>query len=276
MLIMALSGEELIVMADSGQIEQVVINLATNARDAMPDGGTLTIRTHTIVIDAEFRKTHGFGEPGKYALISVEDTGAGIDEQTKAKIFEPFFTTKDVGKGTGLGLAIVYGIIKQHHGYINVYSELNRGTNFRIYLPSIDLKAAETPAVEYVPVHRGTETILLVEDEKSLRAATGTMLAKYGYSVIEAEDGIDAIAKFREHKNEIALVLIDVIMPRKNGKEAYQEILAIRPDTPAIFMSGYISEEITDKILAEGWELLSKPVFPKDLFRKIRAKLDRI
>jgi two-component system NtrC family sensor kinase len=269
-----LSEKDIVIMGDSGQIDQVMMNLATNARDSMPDGGTLTVSTQLTDIDNEFKRMHGYGEAGTYALISVEDTGMGMDDETKQRIFEPFFTTKEVGRGTGLGLAIIYGIVKQHNGYIDVYSELGRGTTFRIYLPAIDLKAEEALSSEYIPLIGGTETILLVEDERALRTVTKTMLEKYGYRVIAAEDGIDAVQKFTEHKDTINLILMDVIMPNKNGKEAYQDILAIRPDTQVIFLSGYTSDIITKKILDEGWELLLKPVSPRALFRKIRGILE--
>jgi len=218
---------------------------------------------------------HGYGETGIYALIAVEDTGVGMDDETKQRIFEPFFTTKEVGKGTGLGLAIIYGIVKQHNGYIDVYSELGRGTIFRIYLPLAELTAEEALATEYIPLIGGMETILLVEDERALRTVTKTVLEKFGYTVIEAVDGVEAVDKFKEHKDTINLVLMDVIMPNKNGKEAYQEILAIRHDVQAIFLSGYASNIITKKILDEGWELLLKPVSPKELLRRIRRVLER-
>jgi PAS domain S-box-containing protein len=270
-----LSERDIVIMGDSGQIDQVMMNLATNARDSMPDGGTLTISTQLTEIGDEFRRMHGYGEAGTYALISVEDSGMGMDDETKQRIFEPFFTTKEVGRGTGLGLAIIYGIVKQHNGYIDVYSELGRGTIFRIYLPAIDVKAEEALSTQYIPLIGGTEMILLVEDEKALRTVTKDLLERYGYRVIEAQDGIDAVQKFAEHKDTINLVLMDVIMPNKNGKEAYQEILAIRPDAHVIFLSGYTNNIITKKILDEGWELLLKPVSPRELFRRIREVLER-
>jgi CheY-like chemotaxis protein len=241
----------------------------------MPEGGTLTISTQLTEIDDEFRRMHGYGEAGTYALISVEDSGMGMDDETKQRIFEPFFTTKEVGRGTGLGLAIIYGIVKQHNGYIDVYSELGRGTIFRIYLPAIDVKAEEALSTQYIPLIGGTEMILLVEDEKALRTVTKDLLERYGYRVIEAEDGIDAVQKFAEHKDTINLVLMDVIMPNKNGNEAYQEILSIRLDAQVIFISGYASNIITKKIFDEGWELILKPVSPRELFRKIREVLER-
>jgi CheY-like chemotaxis protein len=269
-----LSENDIVIMGDSRQIDPVMMNLATNARDSMPDGGTLTISTQLTEIDDEFKRMHGYGEPGIYALIAVEDSGLGMDDETKQRIFEPFFTTKEIGRGTGLGLAIIYGIVKQHNGYIDVYSELGRGTTFRIYLPVVELTAEETLSTEYIPLIGGKETILLVEDESALRTVTKTMLEKYGYKVIEAVDGVEAVDKFKEHKDTISLVLMDVIMPNKNGKEAYQDILVIRPDAQVIFLSGYTSDSIMNKIVDEGWKLLLKPVSPKELFRQIREVLD--
>jgi signal transduction histidine kinase len=217
--------KDIIVRADAGQIEQVIMNLATNARDAMPGGGGLTIITEVINLDNEFVKAHGYGKPGVYALISVSDTGMGMEEDVKQKIFEPFFTTKELGKGTGLGLSIVYGIIKQHEGYINVYSEPNKGTTFRIYLPIIEIGigAAELTKKVIGP-ERGTETVLLAEDEANVRRFVKTVLEEFGYTVIEAVDGEDAINKFQQNKEKIHLIILDVIMPRKSGREAYENI----------------------------------------------------
>jgi CheY-like chemotaxis protein len=270
-----LAEKDIVVMGDSGQIDQVMMNLATNARDSMPDGGTLTISTQLAEIDDEFKRMHGYGEPGMYALLTVEDTGIGMDNETKQRIFEPFFTTKEIGRGTGLGLAIIYGIVKQHNGYIDVYSELGRGTTFRIYLPVVELTAEETMSAEYIPMKGGKETILLVEDERALRTVTRSVLEKFGYTVIEAVDGIEAVNKFREHQDTINLVLMDVVMPNKNGREAYQEILAIRPDAQAIFLSGYASNIITKQIIDKGWALLLKPISPKELLRRIRNVLEK-
>ena len=267
-----LSEKDLIVMADPGQIEQVLMNLATNARDAMPEGGLLTIGTETVAIDHEFIKEHGFGKEGEYALISLTDTGAGMDRETREKIFEPFFTTKEVGKGTGLGLSMVYGIIKQHEGYINVYSEPGRGTTFRIYLPLIEAKAEEIKPEVIQPIETGTETVLLAEDETAVREFTKKMLEEYGYKVITAIDGQDAINKFKAHKNEIQLVLLDVIMPNRNGKEAYEEIKKIRPDIKVLFMSGYPADIIQKHdIIEKGFAYIEKPASPTKLLRKIKC-----
>jgi PAS domain S-box-containing protein len=270
-----LSEKDIVVVADGGQLDQILMNLATNARDAMPEGGTMTIRTGLVEIEKDFTMLHGYGEEGKYAVITVEDTGHGMAEDIHDKIFEPFFTTKDVGRGTGLGLSIVYGIVRQHNGFIDVYSEPGKGASFKIYLPAVDLKADKVTMSDYMPSKGGFETILLVEDEPMLRKVTGTMLEKLGYKVIEAVDGLDAVGKFREHKDKIALVLMDVVMPRKNGKDAYQDIIAISPNARVIFMSGYTGDIISRKIIDDGLELILKPVSPRDLFTKIREVLDR-
>jgi|WetSurMetagenome_2_1015567.scaffolds.fasta_scaffold00020_69 two-component system, cell cycle sensor histidine kinase and response regulator CckA len=274
-LVIDLEDKDIVVVADGGQLDQIMMNLATNARDAMPDGGVLTISARLAWIDKEFIRKHGFGVEGNYALISVDDTGCGIEDDIRDKIFEPFFTTKDVGKGTGLGLSIVYGIVQQHNGFLDVISRPHEGSSFRIYLPAVDMKVEKVDLMDYVPVNGGKEVILLVEDEKILRTVTRKILEALGYSVIEAEDGIDAVEKFREHKDEIDLTLMDVIMPGKNGREAYQEIAKIRNDTKVIFVSGYTSDHISGKIRHEGLELLLKPYSPRELLNKIRGALDR-
>jgi len=217
-----LAHRDLVVMADAGQIEQVLMNLAANARSAMPDGGILSIGTEALELDDAFTKAHGYGIPGLYALVSVTDTGHGMDEKTKERIFEPFFTTREVGKGTGLGLAMVYGIIKQHEGYITTYSELGRGTTFKIYLPLIQAEAELTepvrPAAAGSGPPKGRETVLLAEDDSEVRKITRNILEGSGYRVIEAVDGEDAINKFLLNKDEIQLLIFDVIMPKKSGK----------------------------------------------------------
>lgn len=268
--------ENLTVMADPGQIEQVLINLCTNARDAMPDGGRLTISADIAELGYEFKKTHGYGEPGLYALLSVSDTGTGMDENTKARIFEPFFTTKELGKGTGLGLSIVYGIIKQHNGYINCESEINKGATFKVYLPLVESGSEITESSISGFVTGGTETVLVAEDDPDVRDGTKSILEEFGYTVIEAVDGDDAIIKFIENKDSIHLLLFDVIMPRKNGREAYNEIKKIRPDIKALFMSGYTADIINKKgIQEEGISFMSKPVSPTMLLRKIREVIDK-
>ncbi|MDI6727898.1 MAG: ATP-binding protein [Thermodesulfovibrionales bacterium] len=271
-----LADRDLTVMADPGQIEQVLMNLTTNARDAMPHGGILTISTELIRLDNEFIKTHGYGETREYALISVSDTGMGMDEKTKERIFEPFFTTKELGKGTGLGLAIVYGIIKQHNGYINCYSEPCKGTTFRIYMPLISPEFEKIQPAAVPELKGGSETVLVAEDDTVIRKLTRSVLERFGYKVIEAFDGEDAIRKFMDNKNRIHILLFDVIMPKKNGKEAYEEIKKIRPDIKSIFISGYTADIIHEKgILDEGMNFISKPVSPRDILRKVREVLDR-
>ena len=243
------ANKDCVVMADCGQMEQVLINLATNARDAMPNGGKLIIRTDSVELGSEFIRTHGYGKIGAYVRISVTDTGMGMDKETQRRIFQPFFTTKEVGKGTGLGLSVVYGIIKQHEGYINVESEPGKGATFRIYLPLVkstveEEKPTSLPAPAYL---NGTEMILLAEDEEDVRNLTKSLLEEAGYEVMEAVDGYDTINKFMENKDTINLLLLDVIMPTKNGRETYEEIRKIRPDIKALFMSGYSESVIHQK-----------------------------
>lgn len=274
-----LSGiRDLRVMADAGQIEQVLMNLAANARDAMPEGGTLTIETGTAELDIDFLKIHEYGKPGMYAMITVTDTGHGMDENTRQRIFEPFFTTKEVGKGTGLGLSMVYGIIKQHSGYINCYSEQGKGTTFRIYLPLIkeEAKEAKAAAEGYTALTGGTETIILAEDEEEVRKLMKLALEDAGYKVIEAVDGKEAIEKFRENKDSIDLLLLDVIMPKINGKGVYEEAKKIKPDVKALFSSGYPADFIHKKgILEEGLNFISKPASPHELLKRIREAIDK-
>jgi PAS domain S-box-containing protein len=266
------------VSADSGQLEQVFMNLATNARDAMPKGGALTIKTDTLKLDETVMHAHGYGEPGAYALVSVTDTGMGMDAETQKRIFEPFFTTKELGKGTGLGLSMVYGIIKQHNGYINVYSEPGRGTTFKIYLPALRVAAAEKQPSERAhpkELPRGTETVLVAEDDDALRKLCRIVLEEYGYRVIDAEDGEEAVNKFREHQDAVQLAIFDIIMPKKSGRETYEEISKIRPGMKVIFMSGYTADKIlTERVLEERMELILKPIAPDDLLRKVREVLD--
>lgn len=269
--------DELPVMADRGQIEQVLMNLVTNARDAMPKGGRIIIETSLIELDKALVNKHGFGEAGEYALLSVTDTGEGMPEDVKRKIFEPFFTTKTEGKGTGLGLAVVYGIVKQHNGSIDVYSEPGIGTTIKIYLP-LDRGPAEVEIQkdkEQVPPMGGNETILVAEDNARLRELTVRVLRNYGYTVIEAVDGLDALAKTMENRDRINLVLLDGIMPNMNGKEAWQEIKALNQGIKAVFMSGY-AEDIFAKDGIPGGEafFIQKPAPPSVIVQKIRAALD--
>ncbi len=271
----ALADRDLTVLVDHGQLEQVLMNLCTNARDAMPDGGTIFISTGTDFLDREYIETCDVENAGIYALVTVTDTGGGMDEKTRQRIFEPFFTTKDLGKGTGLGLSTVYGIIKQHNGHINVYSEEGKGTTFKIYLPLTESPIEEGERKEIIPPERGSETVLVAEDNDDVRALTKQVLLKYGYKVIEAVDGEDAVNQMRKYKDIVRLVVIDVIMPKKSGKEVCDEIRKIKPDVKVLFTSGYTSDIINKKgILEEGAGFISKPLTPNDLLRKIRETLD--
>jgi PAS domain S-box-containing protein len=269
------SDSEIAVLADVTQIDQVLLNLAANARDAMPQGGTLRIETREVEINREFIRSYGYGESGKYALISISDTGTGMDEKTRQKIFEPFFTTKEVGKGTGLGLSIVYGIIKQHNGYINVTSELGKGTTFHIYLPVVATAMEETKLVS-IDVKGGTETILLAEDNPDLQKLQEEVLNSKGYTTIAATDGEMAVARFMEHIDSIDLLILDVVMPKKNGKEVFDEIRKIRPDVKVLFTSGYTGDVVIDKGVYDGAvEFIQKPTSPNELLGKIREVLDK-
>jgi PAS domain S-box-containing protein len=264
------------IFADSVQIEQVLMNLAANARDAMPNGGQLTIETEVREIDEGFMHIHGIMAPGEYAVISLSDNGIGMDAETSKKIFEPFFTTKEAGKGTGLGLSIVYGVIKQHNGYISVYSEPGLGTTFRIYLPITKAEHVSEERGVSLPPKGGTETILCAEDDDAIRALVTLILRSYGYNVITAVNGADAVSMFMEHKDEIDLLLLDLIMPKKNGKEASDEIRKLHPGLRTLFMTGYPSDFLQKRgMLEESPDVVIKPISPMDLLRKIREVLDR-
>jgi signal transduction histidine kinase len=263
------------VMADVDQIEQVFMNLTTNARDAMPKGGTLALATSMINLDRDFVATHGYGTPGRFVLLTVTDSGTGMDAATMSRIFDPFFTTKEVGKGTGLGLSMAYGIIKQHNGYINCYSEPGTGTTFRLYLPAVNALAEPVQISAAEPPPRGTETILLAEDDEQVRHLTINLLESFGYTVIAARDGKDALIQFNAYKDVIQLALLDVIMPGKNGREAYEEMESKRPGLKVLFTSGYSADIFQrEEFDASGFAFISKPVLPAELLRKIRQLLD--
>ena len=266
----------LFVMADKVQIEQVLMNLVTNAKDAMPTGGALTIKISPSFMEDSFVHTHGFGEPGHYACITVVDTGQGMDEETRKRIFEPFFTTKEVGKGTGLGMSIIYGIIQQHKGYISVYSEKGIGTTFNIYLPLIAEEISGVKeAGEAEPPPGGTETVLLAEDDAVVLELHRMLLEEAGYRVIEAVDGQDALDKFTEHRTEVDILATDVIMPKMNGKSLYEEIRKFRPDMKVLFMSGYTKDIIVERgILEDEFSVITKPVTSYELLTRIREILD--
>lgn len=260
------------VKADQGQIEQVIINLAVNARDAMPNGGKLTIETANVDVDQDYVQRHPLHVPGPYVLLTVSDTGVGMNAETQARIFEPFFTTKEMGKGTGLGLATVYGVVKQSGGFIWVYSELGHGTTFKTYLPrTMEAMGADRP-IGSAPSLRGTETVLLVEDEEALREFTGTVLTQGGYTVLAAERPDKAIDIARKYEGPIHLLLTDVIMPGMNGQALARDLVAIRPGIRVVFMSGYTG--FTHPGLVDSNViLLSKPFTREALFHKVREGL---
>jgi two-component system, cell cycle sensor histidine kinase and response regulator CckA len=264
------------IMADGGQIEQIIMNLVTNARDAMPRGGILTIVSGLEEVDQAFCNAHGCESPGPYALLKVSDTGTGMDEDTKQRIFDPFFTTKDVGKGTGLGLATAYGIVQQHKGFIDVESEPGKGTTFRVYLPALETcSVKEEAAYSRKHITWGSETILVAEDEPTLRELSKIVLESNGYKVILAVDGQDAVAKYTEHKDDISLVLLDMIMPKMSGLEVYKIIKSMRPEIKALFLSGYTADKIRyEGLIPENVELATKPISPHDLLITLRNMLD--
>jgi signal transduction histidine kinase/ActR/RegA family two-component response regulator len=264
------------IKADPGQIEQVLLNLAVNARDAMPGGGRLTIQTARVYLDEEYARRHVQVRTGHYAMLAVSDTGSGIDAETRARIFEPFFTTKEKGKGTGLGLATVYGVVKQSGGSIWVYSEIGRGTTFKIYLPLVEQPAETMPKQRGArELPRGTETILLTEDEDLVRRMTREMLEEIGYDVLEAGNGVEALEVAARYEGRIQLLLTDVVMPHMSGRELAEKLAAIRPDAAVLYMSGYTDDAIVHHgVLDLGVAFLEKPYTPETLAHKVRAVID--
>ncbi|HUW41730.1 MAG TPA: ATP-binding protein, partial [Rectinemataceae bacterium] len=275
-LVQALAPDLGLVMADPGQIEQVLMNLVVNARDAMPEGGKLTIETCNIDLDDAYAAHHEAVEPGPYVMLAISDSGQGMDEGTKARIFEPFFTTKPRGKGTGLGLSTVYGIVKQSGGDIWVYSELGQGTTFKIYLPRD--ASARTAAVKEAAIAPANSiksgTILVVEDEEALRKVTKRTLDDAGYTVLSAANGEEALKASARHAGEIRLLLTDVVMPRMGGRLLAQELLKTRPETEVIYMSGYTDNAIVHHgVLDVGTNFLGKPFTAEALLEKVNAVL---
>jgi hypothetical protein len=265
----------LTVVADRGQIEQVLMNLVTNARDAMDNGGILTIGTKVRTPENSALENGECQGLEDYAVISVSDTGRGMDSDTREKIFEPFFTTKKVGQGTGLGLSIVYGIIKKHEGCINVKSSVGRGTIFNIFLPLTKKEARELIPEPILHSDGGTETLLLAEDDRPLRTLLSNILRDQGYTVIETQDGDEAVRIFRERPEAVQLFVADIIMPKKNGREAFEEIRNIRPDIKVIFMSGYAGDIINpDSLKGENIYFLAKPINSQTLLKTVRYMLD--
>jgi signal transduction histidine kinase len=264
------------VMADPGQIEQVLLNLIVNARDAMPRGGNLTIETRNVELDEEYGSKHVGVVPGKYVLLAVSDTGEGMSQEVQRRIFEPFFTTKEKGKGTGLGLSTVYGIIQQSGGNIWVYSESGKGTTFKVYLPRVVSETAESgeKTLELAP-RGGTETVLLVEDEAVVRGLARRILEQAGYSVIEAAKGDEALQACEEHGDEIDLLLTDVVMPEMSGKDLADRLRSQHPELRMLFMSGYTDEAIVHHgVLDSTVEFIQKPFTPSGLLKKVRDVLD--
>jgi len=263
------------VKADVGQLEQVLMNLTVNARDAMPTGGKLTIETANVEHEPEYALEREAAAVGRFVMLAVTDTGVGMDEATKAKIFEPFFTTKEAGKGTGLGLATVYGIVNQSGGFIWVYSEPGNGTSFKIYLPRIDAPVEGVKTAGSVSVPRGTETVLLVEDAAAVRAVAKQVLERQGYTVLEAPDGDVALHVAQKHRGPIHLLLTDVVMPVLSGRPLAEQLARVRPDMKVLYASGYTDDSVVRHgILEAGTAYLQKPFTPDSLARKVREVLD--
>ncbi len=263
------------ILGDAAQLEQVVVNLCVNARDAMPRGGRIQIETQNVLINGEYRKTHAWAKPGRYVLLSVSDSGLGIPPDNLDRIFEPFFTTKEIGHGTGLGLSTVYGVISKHDGMVNVYSEVNRGSVFKIYLPINETSAAQVSREALEPVAGGTETVLLAEDEPQVLEVVRTMLERAGYTVVSAANGAEALARFRERPETFDLLLLDVIMPGLNGVEVAQAARDLRPGCPVLLASGYTAGVLDLAPLDLALPLLAKPYDPDTLLRAIRRALTR-
>ena len=262
------------VKADRGQIEQVLVNLVVNARDAMPDGGLLVIQTANITLDESYVQSHSGVQAGEYVMMAVSDTGIGMSEETRAHIFEPFYTTKGAGRGTGLGLATCYGIVKQSGGHIGVYTEVGVGTTMKVYLPRIMSAAAPVSSVT-ATVQRGSETLVLVEDDKAVRSITRRMLDGQGYSVLEAEDGPTALEILRTHPGKIDLLFTDVVLPGMGGREVAEKARELRPKIKVLFTSGYTDDVILQhKLLEHDVTLLQKPFTPAGLASKVREVLD--
>ena len=266
------------VKADPSQIEQVALNLVVNARDAMPDGGRLTIETSNVQLERDYATQHAVVDPGPYVMLTVSDSGTGMDAATKARIFEPFFTTKSQGRGTGLGLATVYGVVKQSGGYVWVYSELGHGTTFKVYLPMVQAPAEKTAPEKIVQGHEpGTETILFVEDEQSVRELVSEYLSARGYQVLDASDGQQALEIAAAHAGKIQLLITDVVMPRLSGRELAARLTAARADLKVLYISGYTDDSVfRHGVLQGGMDFLQKPFNLKALATKIREVLERV
>jgi two-component system cell cycle sensor histidine kinase/response regulator CckA len=264
------------VKVDPGQLEQILMNLAVNARDAMPQGGRITIETRSVTLDELYAQSHPDARPGEYAMLAVSDTGCGMDDATKTHIFEPFFTTKGPGKGTGLGLATVYGIVKQSGGCIEVYSERGRGTTFKIYFPLVQEPVSPGKSFRGLPqLPHGSETVLLVEDEDAVRSLARHVLRSCGYTVLEADDGQRAVQLVEDHRGPIDLVVSDVVMPYLGGRQLVERLSALRPGLKVLFMSGYTDDAVVRHgVLTTDYAFLQKPFTPPILAQKVREVLD--
>jgi CheY-like chemotaxis protein len=272
-----LESEQNVINADPSQIEQIIMNLGINARDAIPHGGKLTIETENVVLDEAYCKTHLGAIPGSYVMLSISDNGTGMNKDTLEHIFEPFYTTKDPGKGTGLGLAIIYGIVKDHGGYIVCDSELGKGTIFRIYFPVLEqdhIRHSEQQKI--AEIRGGSETILLVDDDKPIRELAEEMLRRFGYTVIVAADGEKALEIYREKQAYISLVVLDLIMPGMGGHKCLEEILSVDPSQKVIIASGYSVVDSTNEALKSGAKsYLKKPYEIGPMLKVIRQVLDQ-
>ncbi|MGE0360608.1 MAG: PAS domain S-box protein [Vicinamibacterales bacterium] len=263
------------VRADHGQLQQVLLNLCLNARDAMPDGGRLVLTTSETTITGEFAAANPWARPGHFVVLSVADSGAGMNAEVRARIFEPFFSTKGVDRGTGLGLAVVYGIVEQHQGFIRVDSAPGEGATFRLYLPALAERVPEDVQLAPPALRGGSETVLLADDTDAVRDVTRRLLEGAGYRVLDAADGHDALATFERNPAGVDLVILDAVMPGLNGPEVFTRMRTLRPDLPAIFLSGYSADTIgTDWLDQVGADLVMKPVSRRDLLARVRAVLD--
>jgi CheY-like chemotaxis protein len=273
-LVTALAADLRPVTVDPASVEQILVNLAVNARDAMPSGGRLTIETANVELDDASAAAESAMTPGSYVMIAVSDTGVGMDASTRARVFEPFFTTKEQGKGSGLGLATVYGMVKQSRGYIWVDSEPGRGATFKAYLPATaQPSGTQAPASEAGdPV--GSETVLLVEDEDAVRALAREVLRRHGYVVLEARHGVDALRVAERHADEIHLLIADVVMPHMSGRELAERLATVRPAMKILFMSGYTDHALVHDDVTPTAAFLQKPFTPEVLARRVRRILD--